>query len=175
MIWLSILSAIKRFFYVCVKWILENKRWTLIIVLLICCLFQSYQVNKLAGQVKDLKQQHADYITQQQLATEKTKVQTAQQERVWAEQITQAEQNYNAKVKQIQSDADSARSSAYSLSKQLASAKQRLSTAPRETVIEYADSSSDVLESCITEYRAVAQKADEHAADAERLSEAWLE
>lgn len=175
MIWLSILSAMKRFFYVCLKWILENKRWTLIIILLICCLFQSYQVNKLAGQVKDLKQQHADYITQQQLAAEKAKVQAAQQERRWAEQITQAEQNYNAKIKQIQSDADSARSSANSLSKQLSIAKQRLPTATRETIIEYSNTGSDVLESCITEYRAVAQKADEHAADAERLIMMWPE
>lgn len=173
MILLSILSAIKRFFNVCVKWILENKRWTLIIILLICCLFQSYQVNKLVGRVKDLKQQHADYITQQQLATEKAKVQAAQQEKVWAEQITQAEQNYNAKIKQIQSDADSARSSADSLSKQLASAKQRVSTASRETIIEYSNTGSDVLESCITEYRAVAQKADEHAASQRRLEDMW--
>ncbi|WP_373866012.1 hypothetical protein [Acinetobacter soli] len=157
------------------KWVLENKRWTLIIILLICCLFQAIQVNQQAGQIKTLKQQHADYITQQQLATEKAKVQAAQQERRWAEQITQAEQNYNAKIKQIQSDADSARSSANSLSKQLASAKQRLSTAPRETIIEYSNTGSDVLESCITEYRAVAQKADEHAADAERLIKAWSE
>ncbi|WP_252718292.1 hypothetical protein [Acinetobacter soli] len=175
MILLSILSAMKRFFYVCVKWILENKRWTLIIILLICCLFQSYQVNKLAGQVKDLKQQHADYITQQELAAEKAKVQAAQQEKVWADQITQAEQNYNAKIKQIQSDADSARSSADSLSKQLSIAKQRLSTAPRETVIEYADSSGDLLEACTAEYRSMAKKADEHAADAERLIMMWPE
>ncbi|WND04507.1 hypothetical protein [Acinetobacter soli] len=175
MIWLSILSAMKRFFYVCLKWILENKRWALIIVLLICCLFQSYQVNKLAGQVKDLKQQYVDYMTQQQLATEKSKAQAAQNERRWADQITKAEQNYNAKIKQIQSDADSARSSADSLSKQLSIAKQRVSTAPRETVIEYANTNSDVLESCITEYRTVAKKADEHAADAERVVKAWPE
>lgn len=172
---LSILSAIKRFFYVCVKWILENKRWTLIIILLSCCLFQSCQVNKLAGQVKNLKQQHADYITQQQLAAEKAKVQAAQRERRWAEQITQAEQNYNVKIKQIQSDADSTRSSADSLSKQLSIAKQRLSAASRETVIEYSNTRSDILESCISEYRSVAQKADEHAVDAERLINAWPE
>ena len=173
MIWLSILSAIKRFFYVCLKWIFENKRWTLIIILLICCLFQSCQVNKLAGQIKTLKQQHADYITQQNLAAEKAKVQAAQNERRWAEQITQAEQNYNAKIKQIQSDADSARSSADSLSKQLSIAKQRVSTATRETIIEYTNASGVVLEKCVNEYRAVAQRADEHAADAKRLNESW--
>ncbi|WP_042065578.1 hypothetical protein [Acinetobacter soli] len=173
MTWLSILSAIKRFFYVSVKWILENKRWTLIIILLICCLFQSCQVNNQAGQIKNLKQQHADYITQQELAAEKAKVQAAQQEKVWAEQITQAEQNYNAKIKKIKSDADSARSSADSLSKQLSIAKQRVSTAPRETIIEYSNTGSDVLESCITEYRGVAQKADEHAASQRRLENMW--
>ncbi|MFY2513207.1 hypothetical protein ACNJ69_14215 [Acinetobacter soli] len=173
MTWLSILSTIKRFFYVCVKWILENKRWALIIVLLICCLFQSCQVNNQAGQIKNLKQQHADFITQQQLATVKAKAQAVQQEKVWAEQITQAEQNYNVKIKQIQSDADSARSSADSLSKQLSIAKQLVSTAPRETIIEYSNTGSDILESCITEYRAVAQKADEHAASQRRLEDMW--
>lgn len=138
-------------------------------LLLICMFVQNHQ----AGQIKTLEQQHADYVTQQEIAAEKSKTQAAQQEQKWAEQITQAEQNYNAKIKQINADADSARSSADSLSKQLARAKQRLSAASRETVIEYADSSSDILESCITEYRNVAQKADEHAADAERLSNAW--
>jgi len=138
-------------------------------LLLICLFIQNHQ----AAEIKDQKRLHANYITQQQLATEKAKVQAAQQEKVWAEQITKAEQNYNAKIKQIQSDASAAQSAANSLSKQLASAKQRLSAASRETIIEYTNTSSDILESCITEYRNVAQKADEHAADAERLSEAW--
>lgn len=173
MIWLSILSAMKRFFYVCLKWILENKRWALIIILLICCLFQSCQVNKLAGQVKDMKQQHADYITQQQLATERAKVQAAQQEKVWAEQITKAEQNYNVKIKQVQSDADIAQSSADSLSKQLASAKQRLSAASKQTSDQYTATLSDVFEQCVDKYREVAQRADEHRANEEKLSEAW--
>ncbi|UYF76663.1 hypothetical protein LSO58_07255 [Acinetobacter ursingii] len=173
MILLSILSAMKRFFYVCVKWILENKRWTLIIILLICCLFQSCQVNKLAGQIKTLKQQHADYITQQQLATERAKVQAAQQEKVWAEQITKAEQNYNVKIKQINADADSARSSADSLSKQLARAKQRLSAASRETSDEYCGTLGNVFERSIEEYTKMARYADEHRVNEEKLSEAW--
>ncbi|WP_151731750.1 hypothetical protein [Acinetobacter ursingii] len=138
-------------------------------LLLICMFIQNHQ----AAEIKDQKQQHADYVTQQEIAAEKSKVQAAQQEKVWAEQITKAEQNYNAKIKQIESDANDAQSSANSLSKQLSIAKQRLSTASRETVIEYSSTSSDILESCITEYRNVAQKADEHAADAERLSDAW--
>lgn len=63
----------------------------------------------------------------------------------------------------------------HNFTKQLSIAKQRVSTAPRETVIEYADSSSDLLEACTAEYRFMAQKADEHAADAERLIMMWPE
>lgn len=157
------------YLYLVLKYWRECIIVVLAFLLLICLFIQNHQ----AAEIKDQKQQHADYITQQKLAVEKAKIQAAQHERRWAEQITQAEQNYNVKIKQVQSDAIAAQSSANSLSKQLASAKQRLSTASRETVIEYADSSSDILESCITEYRNVAQKADEHAADAERLSNAW--
>ena len=140
-------------------------------LLLICMFVQNHQ----AGQIKTLEQQRADYIIQQKLAAEKSKTQAAQQEQKWAEQITQAEQNYNVKIKQVQSDAIAAQSSANSLSKQLSIAKQRLSTASRETVIEYADSSSDILESCITEYRKMAGNADAERLDKEKLIEAWPE
>ena len=154
---------------------LATKYWreciivALAFLLLICLFIQNHQ----AAEIKDQKQLHADYVAAQELAIAKAKADATIQEKVWSEKITKAEQNYNAKIKQIQSDAIAAQSSANSLSKQLNEANKRLSAASRETVIEYADSSSDILESCITEYRNVAQKADEHAADAERLSEAW--
>ncbi len=154
---------------------LATKYWreciivALAFLLLICLFIQNHQ----AAEIKDQKQQHADYITQQQLATEKAKVQAAQQEKVWAEKITKAEQSYNVKVKQIQSDADFARSSANSLSKQLASAKQRLSTASRETGDEYCGTLGNVFERSIEEYTKMARYADEHRANEERLSGAW--
>ncbi|MFW2039274.1 hypothetical protein ACG92Y_12305 [Acinetobacter ursingii] len=159
------------YLYLALKFWRECIIVVLVFLLLICLFIQNHQ----ATEIKDQKQQHADYITQQQLAAEKAKVQAAQQEKVWAEQITKAEQNYNVKIKKIQSDASAAQSAAISLSKQLASAKLRMSAASRETVIEYSSTNSDILESCITEYRNVAQKADEHAADAEQLSNAWPE
>lgn len=138
-------------------------------LLLICLFIQNHQ----AAEIKDQKQQHADYITQQQLATERAKVQAAQQEKVWAEQITKAEQNYNVKIKQINADADSARSSADSLSKQLARAKQRLSAASRETSNEYCATLGNVFERSIEEYTKMARYADEHRVNEEKLSEAW--
>lgn len=138
-------------------------------LLLICLFIQNHQ----AAEIKDQKQQHADYITQQQLATERAKVQAAQQEKVWAEQITKAEQNYNAKIKQINADAIAAQSSANSLSKQLNEANKRLSTASRETSNEYCATLGNVFERSIEEYTKMARYADEHRVNEEKLSEAW--
>lgn len=138
-------------------------------LLLICLFIQNHQ----AAEIKDQKRLHANYITQQQLAAEKSKVQAAQQEKVWAEQITKAEQNYNAKIKQIESDASDAQSSANSLSKQLSIAKQRLSAASRETSNEYCATLGNVFERSIEEYTKMARYADEHRVNEEKLSEAW--
>lgn len=138
-------------------------------LLLICMFVQNHQ----AGQIKTLEQQRADYIIQQKLAAEKSKTQAAQQEQKWAEQITQAEQNYNVKIKQVQSDAIAAQSSANSLSKQLSIAKQRLSTASRETSDEYCATLGNVFERSIEEYTKMARYADEHRVNEEKLSEAW--
>uniref|UniRef100_UPI003008544B hypothetical protein n=1 Tax=Acinetobacter ursingii TaxID=108980 RepID=UPI003008544B len=138
-------------------------------LLLICMFVQNHQ----AAEIKDQKQQHADYVTQQQLAAEKAKVQAAQQEKIWAEQITKAEQNYNVKIKQVQSDAIAAQSSANSLSKQLNEANKRLSTASRETSNEYCATLGNVFERSIEEYTKMARYADEHRVNEEKLSEAW--
>lgn len=56
---------------------------------------------------------------------------------------------------------------------QLGEANKRLSTAPRETIIEYTITNSELLESCTAEYRSMAEKADGHAIDVERLSGTW--
>ncbi|MPW44726.1 hypothetical protein [Acinetobacter guerrae] len=155
--------------YVLLKFWRECIIVVLAFLLLICLFIQNHQ----AAEIKDQKKLHTDYVAAQQLSIAKAKADATIQEKVWAEQTTKVEQNYNVKIKQIQSDAIAAQSSANSMSKQLADAKQRLSAATKETVIEYTNTSGDILESCISEYRKVAQKADEHAADAERLSNAW--
>ena len=157
------------YLYLVLKYWRECIIAVLAFLLLICLFIQNHQ----AGELKDQKQQHADYVTQQQLAAEKSKVQAAQQEKVWAEQITKAEQNYNAKIKQIESDASDAQSSANSLSKQLSIAKQRLSAASRETSDEYCATLGNVFERSIEEYTKMARYADEHRANEERLSDAW--
>ena len=138
----------------------------LLAFLLLICLAL---LNHKTGQIEKYKQ--TEIILQAENA--KAQAASALKEKQWSEQQLKAEQNYNAKIKQIESDADIAQSSADSLSKQLKIAGSRLSSASKETIVEYTIANSDILENCITEYRTVAEKADGHAADAERLSEAW--
>ena len=138
----------------------------LLAFLLLICLAL---LNHKTGQIEKYKQ--AEIVLQAENA--KAKASAALKEKQWSEQQLKAEQNYNAKIKQIKSDADLAQSSADSLSKQLKIANSRLPSATKETIVEYTIANSDILENCITEYRTVAEKADGHAVDAERLIEYW--
>ena len=150
---------------------LAVKAWREILIgllafLLLICLGL---LNQKTGQIEKFKQ--TEIILQAENA--KAKADSALKEKQWSEQRLEAEQNYNAKIKQIESDSRLASASADSLSKQLKVANSRLSRSTKETIIEYTNTNSDILEKCITEYQTVAEKADGHAADAERLIEAW--
>jgi len=72
-------------------------------------------------------------------------------------------------------DATRAQSAVDRLSKQLDTAISRMPTAPRETIIKYTNTNSDILKECITEYRAMAEAADGHTIDVGRLSDGWPE
>jgi hypothetical protein len=134
---------------------------------------QSWRVNHFKSEYTLLNAKYKTEAAEAKAMAELAKASAALKEKQWSEQQLKAEQNYNAKIKQIKSDADLAQSSADSLSKQLKIASSRLSSASKETIIEYTGANSDILERCIKEYQTVAEKADGHAADAERLRDAW--
>ena len=153
------------YLYLAVKFWREILIGLLAFLLFICLAL----LNHKTGQIEKYKQ--TEIILQAENA--KAKALAALKEKQWSEQQLKAEQNYNAKIKKIKSDANLAQSNADSLSKQLKIASSRLSSATKETIIEYSNTNSNILENCITEYRKMAEKADGHAADAERLIEAW--
>lgn len=164
-------------------WIWNHKRWNLIIVLLIYAVFQTWQSNSLAG---DLNKAKADCKTklQQEVdkavkpykdAITKAKEQKAITEKAWSDKYIEVEQNAIKKIQDANAAARSADLAASGLSKQLSEANKRLSTAPRQTIIEYTITNSELLEACTAEYRVMAEKADGHAIDVERLREAWPE
>lgn len=134
---------------------------------------QSWRVNHFKNEYTLLNAKYKTEVAEAKALAEQAKATAALKEKQWSEQQLKAEQNYNAKIKQIESDSRLASASADSLSKQLKVAKSRLSSATKETIIEYTNTSGDILEKCITEYRTMAENADRHAADTERLMEAW--
>ena len=162
-------------------WIWKNKRWTLIIVLLIYGLFQTWQSNSLAGDLNKVKadcktkvQQEVDKaVKPYQDAITKAKEQKAITEKAWSDKYIEVEQNAIKKIQDANAAARNADLAASGLSKQLSEANKRLSAASRQTIIEYTITNSELLEACTAEYRGMAEKADGHAIDVERLSEAW--
>ena len=164
-------------------WIWNNKRWSLIIVLLIYAVFQTWQSNSLAGDLSKVKadcktkvQQEVDKaVKPYEDAITKAKEQKAITEKAWSDKYIEVEQNAIKKIQDANAAARSADLAASRLSKQLSEANKRLSTAPRETIIEYTITNSELLEACTAEYRSMAEKADGHSIDVERLSEVWPE
>ncbi|ENU40238.1 hypothetical protein [Acinetobacter johnsonii] len=157
----------------------NNKRWTLIIVLLIYAVFQTWQSNSLTGDLNKAKAncdvRVSEAIAPYETAITKAKEQKAITEKAWSDKYIEVEQNAIKKIQDANAAARSADLAASGLSKQLSEANKRLSTAPRQTIIEYTITNSELLEACTEEYRGVAEKADGHAIDVERLSEAWPE
>ena len=161
----------------------NNKRWTLITVLLIYAVFQTWQSNSLAG---DLNKAKGDCKTKVQHEVDKAvkpyqdaitnaKEQKAITEKAWSDKYIEVEQNAIKKIQDANAAARSADMAANGLSKQLSEANKRLSAAPRQTIIEYTITNSELLEVCTAEYRSMAEKADGHSIDVERLSEVWPE
>ena len=161
----------------------NNKRWTLILVLLIYALFQTWQSNSLAGDLSKAKadckskvQQEVDKaVKPYQDAITNAKVQKAITEKAWSDKYIEVEQNAIKKIQDANAAARSADLAASGLSKQLSEANKRLSAASHQTIVEYTITSNELLEACTAEYRSMAEKADGHSIDVERLSEVWPE
>ena len=127
------------------------KYWIAIAVLSLLWLGQIAYTNHLSGKLKEA-------------------------EAVCDERVSKAIKPYEDAIKKIQDANAAARSAdvaASGLSKQLSEANKRLSTASHQTIVEYTITNSELLEACTAEYRSMAEKADGHAIDVERLSEVW--
>jgi len=107
--------------------------------------------------------------------TEKAKADALTKEKQWSDKLLKAEIQHREDIKHIIADSNSAKSAIDRLSKQIDTASSRMSTATRETIIEYTITNSELLEACTAEYRSMAEKADGHAIDVERLREVWPE
>ncbi|WP_180073706.1 MULTISPECIES: hypothetical protein [unclassified Acinetobacter] len=134
---------------------------------------QTWRVSNWQDDYALLDAKYKTDLAKAEALTEKAKADAIAKEKQWSEKLLKAEIQHRDDIKQIIADSNSAKSAIDRLSKQIDTASNRMSTATRETIIEYASASGVVLEKCVNEYRTVAQRADEHAADAKRLNDAW--
>ena len=134
---------------------------------------QTWRVSSWQDDYALLNSKYQTDLAKAEALTEKAKADAVAKEKQWSERLLKAEIQHRDDIKQIIADSNSAKSAIDRLSKQIDTASNRMSTATRETIIEYASASGVVLEKCVNEYRTVAQRADEHAADAKRLNDAW--
>ena len=158
-------------------WILLNKRISLIIALFLCLLISLGYAKNLKGQLNKAATAQTNAVAKAikpyETAIAKAQTEKARLEKQYSENLLKAEQNAIEKIKAANADAHSADLAANSLSKQLAEAKRNLPGASTKTIIEYVNTSSDVLEHCVAEYRTMAKSCDAERIDKERLSGAW--
>ena len=157
----------------------KYKHWIAIAVLSFICLGQLAYTNHLSGKLQDAEtvcdERVAKAIKPYQTAINKAQEQKIITEKVWSDKYIEVEQNAIKKIQDANAAARSADVVASGLSKQLGEANKRLSTASHQTIVEYTITNSELLEACTAEYRSMAEKADGHAIDVERLSEVWPE
>ena len=155
------------------------KYWVAIAVFFFLWVGQIAYTNHLSGKLKDAEaacdSRVAKAIKPYQDSIVKAQEQKAITEKAWSDKYIEVEQNAIKKIQDANAAARSADLAASGLSKQLSEANKRLSTASRQTIVEYTITGNELLEACTAEYRSMAEKADGHAIDVERLSEVWPE
>ena len=155
------------------------KTWIAIAVLLLLWLGQIAYTNHLSGKLQKTETvcdvRIAKAIKPYQIAIAKAEQQKVITEKAWSDKYIEVEQNAIKKIQDANAAARSADMAANGLSKQLSEANKRLSAAPRQTIVEYTITGNELLEACTAEYRSMAEKADGHAIDVERLSGTWPE
>jgi len=155
------------------------KYWIAIAVLSVLWLGQIAYTNHLSGKLKEAEAacdvRVAKAIKPYEDAIDQAQTEKAIIMKTWSDKYIEVEQNAIKKIQDANAAARSADVAASGLSKQLSEANKRLSTASHQTIVEYTITNSELLEACTAEYRSMAEKADSHAIDVERLSEVWPE
>jgi len=148
----------------------------LLVIILVLSIFggvQTWRASSLKTDYQRLDAKYKTEVAEAQALTEQAKAEARTKEKEWSDKLLEAEKAHNAKMQEIITDVNNAKSAVDGMSKQLDTATRRMSTASKETIIEYANTNSDILKECIGQYQYVAEQADKHAADAKRLSDAW--
>lgn len=110
-----------------------------------------------------------------QHASESAKAETATraQEAAFNQRLQDAHNAATKRETKLRADAATARRTADGLRGTLYEFRASLPNAPTSALIARADTAAELLGTCVSEYRAVAESADRHAGDALMLMQAW--
>ena len=167
---LIIQEFISKFYQVIILVLLAT-----ILVLSIFGGVQTWRASSLKIDYQLLNAKYKTEVAEAKALTEQAKAEARTKEKEWSDKLLEAEKAHNAKMQEIIIDVNNAKSAVDGMSKQLDTATRRMSTASKETIIEYANTNSDILKECIGRYQWVAEQADKHAASQRKLEEAWPE
>lgn len=123
-------------------------------------------VSHLNEEREKLIQQHEAYVLEQAI---QSKTATA----AWNERLKVVEEQFSEKVKALERANVTLSANAERLSVALSESKRKYATASEEARAEYTDTLNTISGQCIAEYRRMASIAQQHANDAERLSNTW--
>lgn len=117
-------------------------------------------------QITTIKQQHTDAA----LSSSRNALKLTEHYR---ENADAAVRKAEARAAQNKRDADSLRGELDGLRGDLADVPERIRSATREAVDQYAATVTGVFERCVRRYSELAARADGHASDVQTLSDAW--
>ena len=118
------------------------------------------------AQIADLKREHAEVIT----SSAKSALKLTEHYR---ENADAAVRKAEARAAQNKRDADRLRTELDGLRGDLANVPERIRSATRDAVDQYATAATVVFDQCVRRYSALAEIADGHALDVEALRGAW--
>lgn len=123
------------------------------------------------SQYRELGRQ--DILVPQRKAALLAKQAAEDRETQWQNQLKKVNQDAQQRYKALEVAAAASRGAADSLRNEVRSARSRLSTLPRETLDQYADTGTELLLECSRKYQELAAKADGHASDQQTLDQGW--
>lgn len=118
---------------------------------------------------EDIAELKAQYAYEAQEATQRALRQTS----IYKEQSDAAVRKAEARTAQNKRDADGLRNELDGLRGDLASVPDRIRSASRDAVDQYAATASVVFDQCVRRYSEMAGAAQGHASDVETLRDAW--
>lgn len=124
------------------------------------------QAWRYGGQIADLKLEYAEAVA----SSAKSALKLTEHYR---ENADAAVKKAEARAAQNKRDADALRTELDGLRGDIANVPDRIRSASREAVDQYAATVTGVFERCVRRYSELAARADGHASDVQTLSDAW--